>query len=92
MSSRVLVQSFLEARLAAPALVWLSAASDEIAAGVPDARFMALLSSAARKLGFDARERWHLSAQERSYAAAIMEGWNPERWTALEAARFVLVH
>ena len=92
MSSRVLVQSFLEARLAAPALVWLSAASDEIAAGVPDARFMALLSSAARKLGFDARERWHLSAQERSYAAALMEGWNPERWTALEAARFVLVH
>lgn len=91
MSSRVLLRSFLDARLEAPALEWLDAASDELGAGVSDARFVALLSMAARKLGFAARERWQLTPAELTTATTLMEGWTPERWTALEAGRFVLV-
>lgn len=91
MSSRVVIRSLLEPRLEPQALAWLDAAGDEIQGGVSDARFMALLSMAARKLGFAARERWQLTAAERTMASSLMEGWNPERWTGLEAARFCLV-
>ncbi len=91
MSSRILLRSFLEPRLDEAARTWLDAATDEVAAGVADTRFGALVSLAARKLGFGARERWQLDPAELDAATTLMEGWTPARWTALEAARVVLV-
>jgi len=91
MSSRFLLRSFLESRLDEVARHFVDAACDEIAAGVSDTRFGALLALAARKLGFGARERWILTQPELETATTLMEGWTPARWTALEAARVVLV-
>jgi len=91
MSTRILLQSFLEPRLGEAERTWLSAASDEIEAGVDETRFGLLLSLAARKLGFAARETWALEKSELDSAATLIEGWSPERWTPLEAARVVLV-
>lgn len=91
MSSRILLLSFLEPRLDATAFAWLGTASDEISSGTDDTRFGLLLSVAARKLGFKARQEWQLKAAELDAASVLIEGWSPERWTPLEAARVVLV-
>lgn len=91
MSTRILLQSLLEPRLGEAERSWLKASSDEIESGVDETRFGLLLSLAARKLGFGAREGWTLDRSELDAAATLVEGWNPERWTLLEAARVVLV-
>lgn len=91
MSSKVVIQSFLDPRLEPAGREWLASAADEVQGGVSDARFVSLLSLAARKLGFAVRKPWSLTEVERTTASTLMEGWNPTRWTGLEAARFVLV-
>ena len=91
MSSKILIETFLEGRLPAEAHAWLKSAADEIASGADDARFGQLLSVASRHLGHSARRVWTLTEAELEQAVTLMPGWNPERWTCLEAARVVLV-
>ena len=91
MSSKILIEAFLEARIDPDARAWLAEASDAIHAGVDVSRFGQLLSLASRKLGHGARRPWSLSADELQQAETLVPGWNPERWTALEAARVALV-
>ncbi len=67
---------------------WLETASREIADGVNSARFSALLSLASRHVPRGAME-W--TGAEIAQAFDLAEGWNPERWSALETARVLLV-
>ena len=91
MSSKILIETFLEGRLAEAPRAWLGVASDEIAGGVDDARFGQLLSVASRHLGHAARRPWDLTRDELQQAETLVPGWNPERWTLLQAARVVLI-
>jgi hypothetical protein len=78
----------LEARLEAPARAWFEATCAEIAGGVDDERFAALLSMASRH----ARRRpAELGPEELESAAALVPGWNPERWSRLDLLRAALV-
>jgi hypothetical protein len=79
---------WLAHRLDEPAARWLAAARQEIAAGAEDARFAALLSQASRHAP---RGALAPDAEERADAAAALAGWEPERWSVLEAARVLLV-
>jgi hypothetical protein len=78
----------LALRLSAEGLRWFSAARAEISAGIDSARFCALFSLASR---FAPRGPLAPTAHELARAAAALEGWNPERWTTLEALRVALV-
>lgn len=85
---REFLVSKLEARVPNAACAWLDRASREVASGVDDVRFAGLISLASRhvprdELGFDAAEL--------ASAFELCEGWNPDRWNALEAARVVLL-
>jgi hypothetical protein len=82
------LRQVLEERLDARSRAWLEASSGEIAGGVGEARFCALFSLAARHARRVplAPERAELTA-----AARALEGWNPERWTLLEALRAALL-
>ena len=91
MSTKILIETFLEGRVADQARAWLADASAEIAGGVDDARFGQLLSVASRHLGHGARKAWELTRDELQQADTLVPGWNPERWTPLQAARVVLV-
>ncbi len=88
MSGTVLRQ-VLEARLTPRSQDWFRSASAEIAAGVPSARFSALIALASRH----ARDSVSLapSASERGHAERALEGWNIQRWTLLETLRVALV-
>jgi hypothetical protein len=67
---------------------WLEKAACEIACGAPNARFCALLSTASRWIP---RRPWTPTVEEITHAFDLVEGWNPERWTLLEATRVLLV-
>ena len=68
---------------------WLEGASAEVARGASVERFCGLVSLASRYVprrgGFD----W--KPAQLAQAGKLLEGWNPERWTVLEAARARLV-
>ena len=83
-----LIRAWLDARLDPEAGSWLSGAAAELAAGVDDARFCALFSMASRRTP---RGPLRPTRDECSSAGQTLEGWNPERWTLLEAARAVLL-
>lgn len=74
--------------LEGPALEWSCTARAEIAAGVTDVRFAALVSAASRH----ARRRpAEPSRQAIEQAGRIVPGWNPERWSRLDLLRAGLV-
>jgi len=82
------LRGLLAARLAPDALRWLEATMEEIGRGAPVERFCALFSLAARHAR---RVPLAPGADERGAAARLVEGWNPERWNLLEAARVALI-
>lgn len=71
------------------ASAWFERASAEAARGVDDERFCVLFSEASRWV----RSKLALAPSEAecARAQALMPGFNPERWTALEATRTVLL-
>lgn len=87
------LREFLGARLRADlspeAWRWLESAAAELARGASVERFCALLSLASRYVPRRGACAW--TAADRARATALLEGWNPERWTKLESARALLV-
>jgi len=67
---------------------WYARACAEIGAGVTDARFAGLIAIASRRAP---RRALAPAAGELERAAELCEGWNPERWSVLEAVRCGLV-
>jgi hypothetical protein len=87
--TRDFLNAMLAGRGGAPAATkWMDEARAEIAAGVADARFANLISLASR---YGGRGLLEPTAEERAEAARLLPGWNPERWTRLEAVRVSLV-
>jgi hypothetical protein len=78
----------LGSRLPAESRGWLDARCVEIAAGVTDDRFAQWISLASR---YAPRRSLAPDDSERADADAALSGWNPERWSTLEAARAALV-
>jgi len=85
---RELLAEMLAGRLSGEAAGWLEGARAEVARGVESERFGALLSLASRHAPRGALDP---SAEEIRAAGQASAGWNPERWTALDAARALLV-
>jgi hypothetical protein len=87
-AARDLVRSFVLARVQGAAANALTASADECARGTEPVRFGGLLSLASRHV-----PRGPLAPSARELAAAneLCPGWNPERWTLLDAARAWLV-
>ena len=86
--ARELLAGWLAARLGDEGRAWHERASAEIARGVDDDRFAALLSLASRYCrGGDLAP----AAEEVAAAGEVLPGWTPEWWTRLEAARVALV-
>ena len=81
------VREFLAAglRRAVPADAWnwLEGAAQEVSRGATLERFCGLVSLASRYVPRRGAIEWK--------PAQVLEGWNPERWTILEAARARLV-
>ncbi len=88
MSPFLFLRQLLEARLDRATSKWLKAASSEIGDQVTDNRFCALLSMASRHAR---RQQLELTQKERAQAGKVIEGWNPERWSLLDAMRVALV-
>jgi hypothetical protein len=79
-----LLDGMLAERLGRDALQRLADARAELAAGVDPERFAALLSLASRSVR---RAPLAPTPAERARANDLLEGWNPERWDLLDAAR-----
>jgi hypothetical protein len=88
MTGFLYLRQLLEKRLERRAREWFRDTSAEIANQVTDARFCNLLSLASRQVGSAPLAP---SEDELQGAERVMEGWNPERWTILEALRVGLV-
>lgn len=84
------LSEMLGALLSETSRAWLAEAEASVAllGPGPGTRFPTLLSQASRHI-----PRGNLSpaADARGRAHELLEGWNPERWTLLDAARAVLV-
>jgi len=83
-----LLDAALSSRLAPPGREWLARARDELARGVADERFGALISAASRCAR---REELAPTDVERRRAADLCEGLEIERWNLLETLRVRLV-
>ena len=82
------LQSVLEERVDQRALDWYAQSCEEISKGCDDARFANLISMASRY----ARRRAAVpSAAQVESAIALLEGWNPERWSLLDVMRVGLI-
>jgi hypothetical protein len=90
MTARDLLTTVLRRRAGADALAWIEAASREAAAasGAVGPRFATLIAQASRKLP---RGPLAPTDAERAQAEDLVRGWNPERWSLLDAGRAVLV-
>jgi len=88
MTPALLLRKWLEARLAPGGRAWARAALTEIADGAGAARTCALLSLASRHAP---RAPLAPGAAELEAAERLLPGWNPERWSVLEALRAALV-
>jgi hypothetical protein len=86
--ARALLQSLLEGRLDGAHRKWLDERLAEIAGGVPNDRFAILISLASR---FAPRGELAPGPEELQRAEQILEGWNLERWSALDALRVALL-
>ena len=82
------IERGLETRLDDAGRAWYAEASAEVACGVSDLRFAALLSVASRSCRAGS---WNPSEEECAEAHELLHGWNPERWMTLEAARVGLI-
>lgn len=83
-ATRALLDAMIASRLEDDHLAWNEAAAAEIGAGAAFGRVAALLAMASRHAprgGLDP------TADELDRARGILPGWNPERWTTLEAVR-----
>lgn len=77
-------------RSAGPAgLAWLESSCVLVRAGLPPAEFATRISMASRYM--PRRALLAIGPGERAAADELLAGWNPERWTVLEAARARLV-
>jgi hypothetical protein len=74
----------LEARLEGEPRGWLSGALRDVGEGLPEPQFARSFSVASR---FVPRVDLKPSAAELAGAEAVLAGWNPERWSLLEAVR-----
>lgn len=88
MKTLPILLDMLARRLAPEGARWFDAARAEIARGVAVERFCALFSTASRHAP---RGPLAPSADELRVAQTSLAGWNPERWTALEALRVALI-
>jgi hypothetical protein len=88
MSSADVLDACLAKRLAPLARAWVEQSIAEIARGTSDERFGALLSMASRHARRDPLEP---TLEERQRAAALLPGWELERWTLLETVRVRLI-
>jgi len=88
MTPFLLLRKWLDPRLAPGAQQWLKAAAAELADGAPSARFCALFALASRQAR---RVPLALAATDVEAAGRSVPGWNPERWSVLEAVRVALV-
>lgn len=86
--SLTVLTSMLRRRLEGRASGWLAESTSEIGAGVSSTRFASLISLASR---FAPRRRLEPDEGEIEAARESLPGWNPERWTLLEAVRVGLV-
>jgi hypothetical protein len=90
--ARELLAEMLASRLSGEAASWLERARREIAGGVEPGRFSELVSVASRHAARGPKGRGLVpSLAEIERASSASEGWNPERWTLLEAARALLL-
>jgi hypothetical protein len=90
--ARELLAEMLASRLSGAAASWLEGARREISGGVEPGRFCELVSVASRHAARNAGGRALApSPAEIERAAKASDGWNPERWTLLEAARALLL-
>lgn len=84
-----LLASMLEARLNLQVSRFLSAAHSEISRGTSQQQFARLFSMCSRYA--QSRIKLVPSEIEITQAASLLNGWNPERWTLLEAMRVSLL-
>jgi len=89
MSPLLTLRKMLERRLDDGTRSWFQETSKEVADRDDVRHFATFFSMASRH----ARDRVPLapSAEEREAAGRVVEGWNPERWTMLEALRVALL-
>lgn len=86
--TRELLEEMLARRLPEESAGWLAGARAEVARGVEPERFSAVVSLASRHAP---RGALAPSEEEVVRAAEASDGWNPERWTVLDAVRALLV-
>ena len=87
-NSRTLLEQMLQRRLEGRKAEWLEEAVAEVEGGVSGTRLAGLLSLASR---FVPRRHLAPSVDEIDEAWHCLPGWNPERWTILEAVRVALI-
>ena len=87
MKSEALLKEWLEARLPADGLAWLSEAAEKLRQG-SDTDLYRSVSLVARRIG---KADLALSPAEMRQAAATREGWNPSDWSLDQAARIYLL-
>jgi len=78
------LSGLLAARLEPGSQAWLADAQRELTAGTSPTRFAELVALCSRHVK---RAPLAPTAQERERAGAALEGWDPERWDRLDAAR-----
>lgn len=78
----------LEARLDERGAHWLERCLREVEAGLSDLDFAGRIALASRYAG---RRAFEPSAAELAAASELVPGWNPERWSVMEATRAALV-
>jgi hypothetical protein len=88
LTARAVLGELLGERLEPGALDWLARARGELEGGASPDRFAELLAVSSR---FVKRAPLTPARAERARAAEALEGWDPERWDRLDAARALLV-
>jgi len=88
MTAQSVLEDMLRARLNGASAEWYDKTRAELQSGVDLGRFCALFSMASR---YAPRKPLEPDAAERAAADAALAGWNPERWTSLEAVRVALL-
>jgi hypothetical protein len=88
MGARDFLDALLASRLPASAIDWLKQACAEIEDDTSAARFCSLFSLASRH---GTKGMLKPTDAELSEAGRRLEGWNPERWSVLEALRSLLL-
>jgi len=83
------LSSALRGALTPESWKWLEGASTEVARGAGLDRFCGLVSLSSRYVPRRGGFTW--TPTQLAHASKLVEGWNPERWTKLEAARALLV-